>query len=95
MNDRIEYGKSWDEFCGDGLNKSGTVICVESELRETYGKVKECYMIGDINKPGGTCDDCKAFGNAAIVAWYKVLEGCEEEIKLMNKELESEKFVAF
>ena len=56
-------------FCGQGLNKPGTVI-------EVDGKT---YLIGDINLVGGTCDDCMDFLGSAIVTRYRLLPGLNDD----------------
>jgi hypothetical protein len=50
-----------------GLNKEGTLIEVD-----VGGKLKQ-YLIGDINRLRGVCDDCTAFDSGAIVKRYKVV----------------------
>jgi len=54
-------------FVGMGLNKAGTLIEVES------GDETSQYLIGDINKLQGVCDDCMAFDANAIVKRYKIV----------------------
>jgi len=57
--------KGKDSFCERGLNKAGVLILVKGQ--------KSPILIGHINKNGGVCDDCKAFGNEEIVVAYKAI----------------------
>jgi hypothetical protein len=54
-------------FCGQDLNRAGTVIEFEDE-----GKLCQ-MMIGTINELGGSCDDCRGISNETIILRYKVL----------------------
>jgi len=51
-------------FAGLGFARPG----VQVEMAD--GKQ---YLIGDVNKLGGVCDDCSAFNSTDIVARYRVL----------------------
>jgi len=62
----------WDEhyaqeqkvtFLGRKLAKPGVEVEVGSKR----------YLIGDINRNGGVCDDCMAFEPTAVVTRYRVL----------------------
>ena len=65
----LEYAASHPSFTGLGLNKPGTQI----EIAYADPAFKRQYLIGDINPNGGVCDDCPAFGEAALVTRYRVL----------------------
>lgn len=54
-------------FVGLGLNQPGTLIEIDENGVSTQ------YLIGDINKLRGVCDDCVAFRESAIVKRYKVI----------------------
>lgn len=51
-------------FENEKLNVPGTQIELEN------GKI---YLIGDINRNRGVCDDCTAFSDTAIVKRYRIL----------------------
>jgi len=67
----LPYGPVWDKkfikekdsLTKRELNKAGTLIDTK------YGK----FLIGDINKLKGICDDCVAFEYETIVKRYKVI----------------------
>lgn len=61
MNKWIPIDISYDEFEDQKLNKPGTFIRVG-------GKV---YLIGDINRARGICDDCTEFRSSEIVSEYQ------------------------
>ncbi len=74
MSDWIEYGKSWDQFCEDGLNTPGTQIDVQS--CSDKDKHDLCW-IGDINRLGGTCGCCTdVWGNETIIRYRGVKDAC-------------------
>lgn len=73
MNEWIEYGKSWEHFCKDGLNKPGTQIDIQNRTDLSKHKHK-LYLIGDINELGGCCDDCMSFQEDQTVIQYRVVE---------------------
>jgi hypothetical protein len=54
-------------FIGRRLAKPG----IEVEVKHDKGLHR--YLIGDINKVGGVCDDCMAFEPSDIVTRYRVL----------------------
>lgn len=60
-------------FCGRELNRVGTII----EIR--IGKDLKQYLIGDINKNGGVCDDCMDFDKEVVITRYKFLSSCLTE----------------
>ncbi len=63
------YGKTWDEFCESGLNTAGTHIHIhDSDLSEYI-----TYLIGDVNRVGGVCDDVSAIRPNEIISRYRVL----------------------
>lgn len=53
-----------DSFCQRKLNQPGTEIELENG---------EKYIIGNINKVAGVCDDCVAFEREDIVKRYRAL----------------------
>ena len=53
-----------DSFSKRELNKPGSLIKMEDG---------EYFLIGDINKLSGICDDCTEFSKNSIVVSYKVL----------------------
>ena len=58
-----------DSFVERGLNKAGTVVFMEDG---------EIYLIGNINRLAGTCDDCMAFEKETKVLGYMMLFKREE-----------------
>lgn len=56
----IPYGKTFEQFCADDLNDRGVFILVDGRA----------FLIGDINKIGGVCEDCMDFGPHSIVTHY-------------------------
>jgi hypothetical protein len=65
----------WLEFCKKELNQPGTLVEIEwydSKKRPT----RKTFLIGDINKVSGVCDDCTAFPaeDARVVRYKQVLE---------------------
>lgn len=76
-----EY-KEWDKLCneweeeqeqikkdnptfeGSGLNNTGTLVKLEDD---------SVYLIGDINRHCGICDDCVRFGNKTIIKEYAII----------------------
>lgn len=78
-----KFGKSWEKFTGEKLNKPGTLVTV-CEL----GHQTACnYLIGDINKERGVCDDCTNFGTDAIVVRYRefVRRTWDKPVTLKNR----------
>jgi len=65
-----KYGKTWREFRSHGLSKVGTILEVKGNGHHPR-PVTARYLIGDINKLGGVCDDCMAFDEDAIVLRYR------------------------
>jgi hypothetical protein len=66
----VKTGEQPDSFTKQGLNRPGTLI----KVKLSDGK-KKTYLIGDINRLCGVCDDCQAFqGDTTIVEKYKVLD---------------------
>jgi len=61
-----EYNKK--SFCELKLNKTGTLVEIQFKNSET-----KTYLIGDINKLGGVCDDCTEFDENSIVKRYKTI----------------------
>jgi hypothetical protein len=60
-----------DSFTKRGLAKVGTIVFMEDG---------ENYLIGNINKMGGVCDDCMAFEKETRVLGYMILFKREEVI---------------
>jgi len=61
-----EKGKELDEldsFCKRHLNIPGTLIDTKIGI----------FLVGNINKLGGVCDDCRAFDVDTIVRRYKIV----------------------
>jgi hypothetical protein len=56
-----------DSFTERGLAKAGTIVLMED------GKT---YLIGHINRLGGTCDDCMAFDKEEKVLGYMMIFKC-------------------
>ncbi len=67
--------KEWDEkqdqikkdnptFCGNNLNKAGTLIKLEDN---------RVFLIGHINRNCGVCDDCVGFSGNAVIKEYSVI----------------------
>lgn len=67
MGDWVDIGKSWEDFLHHPMRKVGVLIEVQ------IGKTKKQYLIGDINKWGGICDDCTAFDEEDRVIRAKVV----------------------
>lgn len=67
---RLQQEDDASTFKGQGLALPGTQV-------EVDGK---CYLIGDINRHRGICDDCTAFESDAIVTRYRVLCTVSEEV---------------
>lgn len=71
----IEYGKSWSQFCKDGLNNSGT------QVRITNVSVPNeftTYLIGDVSENGNQaasiCIQCVEIQQEEIVIRYRAME---------------------
>ncbi|MGH2612899.1 MAG: hypothetical protein ACRDFB_07600 [Rhabdochlamydiaceae bacterium] len=60
-DNRIGFGKSWEEFDDEKLNITGIFVEINGNQ----------YLIGDINALRGVCDDCTAFDKEEIVTRYK------------------------
>lgn len=65
MNDWVVYGKTWEEFRLDKLNKPWLIVEVNG--RERKGEL----LIGDVNEQGGQCDCCLLIHNEDIVVRYR------------------------
>lgn len=59
------FDEGKESFSKLGLNKPGTIICMEDGTQ---------YLIGDINKFKGVCDDCTAFEKEDIVKEYMIID---------------------
>lgn len=72
MAEWIKYGKTWEAFCNEDLNKPGIIIFVEyvDYSQDGSPKAKDTFLVGDINPLAGACDDCKIFYEDAIVISY-------------------------
>ena len=66
-----KYGKTWQEFRSHGLSKVGTILEAKGIHGHHGTETTARYLIGDINKLGGACDDCMAFDDDAIVLRYR------------------------
>jgi len=81
-NDWIKFGGTWRDFAGSDADKklatTGTLVRVKMTKKEhnlpdtkgTWVGTQE-FLIGDINKLGGVCDDCMEFSYESIVVEYK------------------------
>jgi len=67
----IEFGGNWGSFREQGLNRPGTQLDVQNCFDLTKHKL---YLIGDINKLGGICDDCVGISSRATIIRYRILE---------------------
>lgn len=69
---KAAYEKSLEQaslcFRNHELRRPGVLIEVKDEV-----SAPKQYLIGDVNKNGGVCDDCMAFSHCAIVLRAKVL----------------------
>lgn len=74
MKKWIAYGKSWDDFNEGYPNDE---CCVPGTQIETADGNR--YLIGDINRLRGTCDDCRAFSGDVVVVRYRLLLTQEEQ----------------
>lgn len=81
FNERIREEGYINNFCGQKLNKPGTLV----EIKDKQGKIKQ-YLIGDINKSGEVCNDCMPFEDDDIVVRYKVVYHHEQEGSTGNTE---------
>ena len=66
-----KYGKTWRELRNKGLVKAGTILELKGRQGGSGTETTARYLIGDINKLGGVCDDCMAFDDDAIVLRYR------------------------
>lgn len=73
-----EYGKSWEQFCKDGLNSSGTQVRITNR---SVPNEATTYLIGDVSENGnqGTeaasiCTQCVEIQQEEIVIRYRVME---------------------
>lgn len=73
-----EYGKSWEQFCKDGLNSSGTQVRITNR---SVPNEATTYLIGDVDESGnqGTeatsiCNQCVEIQQEETVIRYRVLE---------------------
>jgi len=75
----IKFGQSWREFStpdengGCGLAKPGTAI--EIIPKSEKNQKRRVFLIGDINRHGGVCDDCMDFDRDSTVTRYKIVIG--------------------
>jgi hypothetical protein len=71
MSEWIKYEKTWEEFGDAGLNKPGTLICVQdfNDLSKQH-----VFLIGDVNVLAGLCDCCRDMHDKQTVIRYRVLE---------------------
>lgn len=53
--------------------KPGMVI--EVKIINSTKKKKEVFLVGDINKLGGICDNCRMFTDNDIITRYRFIEG--------------------
>lgn len=65
----------WLEFCKNELNQPGTLVEVvwyDSKKKP----ITKIFLIGDINKVCGVCDDCTAFPaeEAKVLRYRQVVE---------------------
>ncbi len=80
-----EYNKSWHEFAyKDKLNETGVIIKIRKKHPfKRHNNIERnesnIYLIGDINKAGGICDDCVDFSDEDIVESYCKIELSEVE----------------
>lgn len=62
----FNYGKTWDQFTSDKLNKAGTII----ELDDG-----ETLLIGTINRCSGTCNCCAYLAySTSLIVKYGVID---------------------
>jgi len=74
----IHFSGTWWDFCKQDLNVVGTRVEVAIEQRSfgthpnytTPPPELQQFLIGDINKNAGVCDDCVAFSTDSNVIRY-------------------------
>lgn len=72
----IQFEKAWNEFKNRGLAQTGVLVEVVDGKRWSASKGLangDVYLLGDINKLAGVCDDCVAFSNTDVVKRYRVI----------------------
>jgi hypothetical protein len=79
QNDWVDVNVTWLEFMvGATLNlaslrKPGVLIEVQDEDYDGNKLPIKRYLIGDINRVAGVCDDCSAFEDKAIILRAKIM----------------------
>lgn len=79
MTEWIEVNQPWGEVegvvCKPGVQVEVERAAVRLDDLGRPSKVVEVYLVGDLNKGGGVCGCCSAFGNADVVVRYRVVIG--------------------